>query len=145
MLEIIVFIAHACSTLMWFGIMWFVHLVHYPLFRLIGKRNFLSYEKEHYRRTMPLAVCLLAIELVTGILLFWIRPAEIPFTPVVLGAILLGVIWLFTWKQCVPLHKQLISGKAGAYKRLIRANLIRTVAWSLRAAVIIWMLVLMFH
>ena len=137
MLSNAIFFTHVISTFMWFGIIWFVQLIHYPLLYQLGHRA----ESEHYRRTMPLAVSLLSVELVTGTLLLWIRPATIPLTPVVIGLALLAAIWISTWSVCVPCHQKLHTRKnIHLYQRLMSANLFRAILWSLRVMIVIWML-----
>ncbi len=139
MLDQIIFLVHAVATFMWLGITWFVQLIYYPMLQRLGPR----FEQEHYNRTMPWAIFLLGIELVTGILLLWIRPMAIPLTLVIIGLVLLVLIWLSTWSVCVPCHQKLQTRKdVQVYQQLMRANLLRSLLWTLRAALVIWMLTL---
>lgn len=121
--------AHAGATLFMTGLIWFVQVVHYPLFGRLGAPETKAYAQEHARRTgwvvgpVMLAELGLALALAArGGLLAWTS----------LG--LLGVIWASTaWIQ-VPLHRRLSAAPNPAtIERLIRTNWIRTAAWTLRA------------
>ena len=41
---------HALATVMMAGLIWFVQLVHYPLFAFVGASDFVLYDREHTRR-----------------------------------------------------------------------------------------------
>ena len=41
---------HTLATIMLAGLIWFVQLVHYPLFSFVGAGDFVRYEREHTRR-----------------------------------------------------------------------------------------------
>ncbi|HSU72334.1 MAG TPA: hypothetical protein VLJ21_00615 [Candidatus Binatia bacterium] len=132
MLPEYVFLLHAITTFMWFGITWFVQFVHYPLLRLGN-----PFPLEHYRRIMPWAGFLLTLELVTGIALLFIRPARIPLAPIVVGLVLLAIIWMLTWGICVPCHLRLCKKRDDdAYNTLLRMHFLRSVLWSTRAIII---------
>jgi hypothetical protein len=58
------------------------------------------------------------------------------------GLALLAVVWLSTFLLQVPCHRRLERGfDAAAASRLVATNWIRTIAWSLRAAVAVALLV----
>lgn len=40
-------ITHAAATLWMTGLIWFVQVVHYPLFALVGSTGFAAYESAH--------------------------------------------------------------------------------------------------
>ena len=75
------------------------------------------------------------------VLLFW-RPAEIPLWTAIVGLALVIVIWIATMAFSVPMHERLGHGyTAWAHRRLVQTNWIRTVAWTARGALVLWMLV----
>ena len=43
----LLFLAHLGSSLYMVGLIWFVQVVHYPLFDSVGDREFPSYEQRH--------------------------------------------------------------------------------------------------
>ena len=82
-----------------------------------------------------------SIELVTALALVWLRPFGLPAWQVWTGLALVGVIWLSTALLQVPLHNTLAAGfDADVHRRLVATNWIRTVAWSLRSALVLAML-----
>ena len=125
-------LAHAAATLAMTGVIWFVQLVHYPLFGLAARQSFSTFAREHQRRTTWVVAPLMLAEVATALLLLVQRTGA--WT--VAGAALLGVIWLSTAFVQVPLHRRLARGLEPAIARaLVRTNWLRTVAWTGRAAV----------
>ena len=58
-----------------------------------------------------------------------------------LGAALVALIWGVTFLISVPCHAALSAGfDAAAHDRLVSTNWIRTIAWTARAALSVWML-----
>ena len=140
-----VIVAHALATLAMFGVIWIVQLVHYPLFAGVGADGFVDYEAEHQRRITLVVMPLMLIELATAVWLVFNRPAAWPVWTVWLGLALVGVIWLSTAALQVPMHTQLSGGfDAVAHARLVTTNWIRTLAWTLRAGLVGWLLYRMF-
>jgi hypothetical protein len=127
---------HTMSTLMMTGLIWFVQLVHYPLFSYAGKQAFVRFEKQHVRRTTWIVLPLMIAEAVTAlalVILAWNhRDVRLPL----LGLFLLVIIWASTLCVQVPCHKTLAGGfNAATADRLVRTNWIRTVAWTARGVV----------
>lgn len=135
------FTTHLTVTLLVAGMMWFVQVVHYPLMRHVGITSFVSYETAHTRRAIGLVVSAMALELVTGVLLLRFPPPGISLRQIWLGVGTLGVIWLATFVLQVPQHRILARGfDARAYRRLVTSNWIRTLAYSVRGGLVLWML-----
>ncbi|MEO0474224.1 MAG: hypothetical protein AAF206_31745 [Bacteroidota bacterium] len=132
-------ILHLLSTLMMTGVIWFVQIVHYPLFAEVGPDQFTQYEGLHVRWTGYIVGPLMLLELGSGLLLFlgmegsnrwWIGGAMVA----------LGLIWLSTFFLQVPLHGQISQGfDLAAIKRLVSTNWIRTILWSLRAGILLYL------
>jgi len=128
------------STLAMFGLIWFVQVVHYPLFLQVGAENFPAYETAHANRTTYVVAPLMLMELATAglLLLPGMRPSSIPMWQAWAGAGLGGVIWFSTAFLQVPLHNRLQVGySADVIGKLVATNWIRTVAWSLRAMLVL--------
>ena len=135
------FIIHAATTFMMTGIIWFVKVVHYPLFHKVGQDNFSEYETHHTRLTGWVVGPLMIAELLTAALLFFWGPPDVPFSLLLAGVVLLTVIWGSTALLQVPLHGKLILGfDVDVIQKLVNSNWIRTIAWSLRALLIIIMM-----
>ncbi len=128
------------STLAMFGLIWFVQLVHYPLFRRIPPDTFVAYETEHANRTGYLAFPLMFAELLSALALLVprLRPFTIPASQAIAGAALVGVLWASTVFLQIPLHNRLHRAyDPAAIQRLIAGNWLRTAAWTARAVLTI--------
>jgi hypothetical protein len=131
---------HAASTWAMFGLIWFVQIVHYPLF-VFARAHFTDFETQHRSLTGIVVAPLMLLELSTATLLLfpsfgvevWVRCAAFA---------LLGAVWVSTVLLQVPMHNLLNEGYyAAAHRRLVTTNWARTVAWSLRAvlaAIMLW-------
>lgn len=128
-------VAHALVTWSLCGLIWFVQLVHYPLFLHVPAAAAVAYEQEHCRRITPLVAPLMLLEVLLTAWLCWEPPAGVARSSALAGAGLLAVIWLSTLALQVPLHGRLGRGHdRDAVVRLVRTNWLRTAAWTLRGA-----------
>lgn len=129
---------HLAATLFMTGLIWFVQVVHYPLFEGVGRPGFAAYERRHTVRTTWVVGPPMLIEGGTAVLLVWLAPAAVAPWARWTGLVLLAVIWISTaWLQ-VPEHRRLSDGfDAGAVRRLVAGNWLRTVGWSLRALLVL--------
>ena len=129
------------STLAMTGIIWFVQVVHYPLFANVGADGFARYEALHATRTGWVVAPLMVVELATALALLvpsW-RPAGVSGVSAWVAAGLVGVIWLSTAFMQVPLHDRLAGCfDAAVVERLVATNWIRTIAWTLRSGIVLW-------
>jgi hypothetical protein len=135
-----VFLVHLGATLLMAGVIWTVQVVHYPLFAGVGADGWAAYEAAHQSRITLVVGPLMVAELVTAVWLVLDRPEALPAWAVVLGAALVGVIWVSTAFVQVPLHAALGGAfDADAHGRLVGTNWIRTVAWTVRGGLVLWM------
>jgi len=82
----------------------------------------------------------MVVESVTGVLLLHWRPEGVVAGQVWFGLVLLGIIWLSTMLLQVPQHRILASGfDEKAYRILVTSNWIRTVSYTLRVFLVLWM------
>jgi hypothetical protein len=131
---------HLAATLFMTGVIWFVQVVHYPLFSMMGRSEFSKYEERHAALTNWIVGPPMLVELATALLLFWIRPADVSTWNLSIGLALLIVIWLSTALVQVPCHNALKRGfDAAAHRRLVWTNWVRTAGWSLRGLLVCWM------
>ena len=129
------------STLGMFGVIWFVQVVHYPLFLQIGPADFPAYEVAHANRTTYVVAPLMLVELVTtGLMLLpRLRPGPVSAGGAWAGAGLVCALWLSNALLQVPLHNRLHDGySAEVIRQLVATNWIRTAAWSTRAALVLY-------
>lgn len=133
-------LVHLAATLVMVGIIWFVQVVHYPLFSCVGAAGFTSYSDAHSRLTTYVVGPPMLAEMATVLLLVLFRPASVPGYAIWLGIILLAIVWLSTALLQIPRHKSLGAGfDDGAWKALVVSNWVRTIAWSLRGLLALWM------
>jgi uncharacterized membrane protein len=136
-------LGHAASTLAMAGVIWFVQVVHYPLFAAVAPERFAEYEAGHRRLTTFVVAPLMLAEIATAVALV-LRPAAAAAQPrwaVWAGLALLAVIWASTFLVQVPLHERLAAGfDAAAHRRLVRSNWVRTAAWTARAGLALLLL-----
>ena len=132
---------NVASTLFMTGLIWFVQVVHYPLFNSVGLDGFARYEARHSDLTTLVVIVPMFVELITATLLVWQRPSPVNGWEAWLGLGLVGVIWLSTAFLQVPQHTLLAEGfSESAYAFLVGSNWLRTVAWTLRAGLALWWL-----
>lgn len=137
----VLLLTHAAATLIMFGVILIVQVVHYPLFSQVGAAHYTTYQAQHMTRITWIVFPAMVAELVTaGLLVGW-RPPAIPAWQAWVGLGLVGVIWASTAFVQVPIHSALTDGfDAEAHRRLVATNWIRTVAWGLRAGLVLYML-----
>ena len=128
---------HLLTTFAMVGLIWFVQIVHYPMMASFDRKNFAACEKEHCDRTGWGVVPLMLGEVFTFTLLLLEGVRSNAF---LVSGLLLCVIWASTFLLQVPLHRALLQGwNAGAHRRLVATNWIRTVAWTGRAGLLGWL------
>jgi hypothetical protein len=134
-------LTHAAATWILLGVILVVQIVHYPLFRWVGADTFAAYQAQHMTRITWIVLPAMSVELATAVGLVAWRPPLLPAWQVWTGLALVGVIWISTALLQVPFHRTLTDGfDAHAHRRLVQTNWIRTAAWTLRAALALWML-----
>ena len=137
---VLLVLVHLAATLLMVGIIWFVQVVHYPLFGAVGREGFVAYAADHVRRTGLVVAPLMLVEAATAVALLVTRPASIPARWVWLGFGLLALVWLSTNRLQVPRHRLLGRGFDGeAVRGLVLSNWLRTVAWSGRGVLVLAM------
>lgn len=133
-------LAHLASTVFMTGVIWFVQVVHYPLFARVGGSEFPAYELQHTDSTTWVVGPPMLVEGLTALLLFWFRPAGASTWLLSLGLALVVVIWISTAFLQVPCHELLSEHfDADVQQRLVATNWVRTVAWSLRSLMVLLM------
>lgn len=136
-----VFLLTTLTSALMTGLIWFVQIVHYPLFREVGESAFVRYENRHTIRTGWVVVPIMIPELVFT---FWLGvdpPAHInpAFVWVLIG--LTVIIWLSTGLIQVPLHTRLNrEWNPKHHRNLVNSNWIRTICWTLKTGICFWIL-----
>lgn len=129
--------AQLLSTWFMVGLIWFVQIVHYPLFAAVGKEQFQEFEQAHQRLTTWVVAPVMLLELATAVVLIALIPAEQQLLSWI-ALFLLAIIWVSTWLLQVPAHTALAAGfTLEAHRRLLNTNWIRTIAWTGRGLIIL--------
>lgn len=127
--------AHLLSTVAMLGLIWFVQVVHYPLFAAVGEDRFVAYELDHTRRTSWVVGPFMAVEGVTALALFAAPVGDTRLLAFV-GLVLLAVVHASTLLLQVPAHRRLsAAADPEVMSRLVATNWVRTIGWSARAVV----------
>lgn len=132
------FLAHLAATLFMTGLIWFVQVVHYPMFSTVGRRVFAEYAAEHQRRTGRVVVPPMIVEAMTGIATVMRPPGGAPRGALLAAFLMLALIWISTALLQMPRHRRLSAGwDEPAHRSLVSTNLIRTALWSARSILLL--------
>lgn len=133
---------HLAATSGMMGLIWFVQLVHYPLFAAVGDDQFVAYEAAHQRRTSWVVGPLMGAEGVSALAIAVVLRNEVGLALTLVGLALLAMIHASTVMLQVPAHRKLSTGRdIEVVRRLVRTNWVRTIGWSLRVVVAAAMIV----
>ena len=146
------------------GLIWFIQIVHYPIFKEVGKQNFHQFHIAHTTLTGKVVILPMLLELGLSFWLVWegtdvinyptdmnvdeivLRQDEYSWSSII--ALLLTIsLWILTAWIFVPLHGKLGDANKGynleIIKKLVFRNWFRTVLWSLRLVILSYMLIQM--
>jgi hypothetical protein len=137
----VLLLVHAAATLFMVGAIWFVQVVHYPLFARVGRPDYSAYSIRHTRLTGLVVGPPMLLEAGTAIALVVWTPPGISVSLVWTGLLLVAGIWLSTALLQAPRHTTLGRGfDPAAHRFLVTSNWLRTVLWSLRGLVVLCIL-----
>jgi hypothetical protein len=132
------FFVQLASTGFMTGLIWFVQIVHYPLFSRVPDEAFRSYEQAHTVLTGRVVAVPMLLEALSTVALFALAPTYPHSWVSGIGLGLLGLIWLSTAALQMPCHQGLSRGfMPHLHRRLVLSNWIRTLSWSLRALLLL--------
>ncbi|MEY4578355.1 MAG: hypothetical protein RL701_3058 [Pseudomonadota bacterium] len=122
------------------GVIWFVQIVAYPLFKHVGAAEFGAYHHNHARLITFVVAPLMLGELAGALASVLFPDPALPRTTAWLGASLAIAAWVVTLFAAVPLHNVLARGfDASAHARLLGANWLRTAIWTARGVLLLGM------
>ena len=140
--EILLHSVHLIATCAMIGLIWFVQIVHYPLFARVGERGFTEYERRHTVRTGWVVGPLMAAEACASVALAVTSQTLVAWV----GVGIVGAIWLMTALVQVPMHGRLAEvWDPQVHARLVQSNWGRTVLWTARGPLAIAMFVSTIH
>lgn len=138
----IVLIAQVIGSVGMFGVIWTIQLVHYPLMRAVPDDAFVAYERLHTRAISFVVGPLMAVEGVCVLAVFFARPEGVPLWATWAGGVAEALAIGTTAFVSAPTHGRLEHGPdPRLLDRLITTNWIRTAAWTARAGLAVFMLV----
>jgi len=139
----LVLVAQFAATWTMVGIIWFVQVVHYPLFSRVDGPGSGSYAVENQRRTSWVVGPPMAVEGVTALWLAVTPPDGVDRALPLVGMGLLALVLGSTVLLQVPAHARLVDGhEPSTVRRLVGGNWIRTFGWTARGALVAAMVVL---
>ncbi len=135
-----VLLVHLAATLVMVGVIWFVQVVHYPLFAKVSLEGLALYSKAHSRLTTYVVGPPMLLEVATAVVLVFYRPEGVPLVAVLAGLALVTLIWLSSALLQAPRHGALGRGfDEKTWTGLVLSNWIHTGAWSARDLLVLWM------
>jgi hypothetical protein len=138
-----ILIAHVASTLFMVGLIWTIHYVHYPLFAHVGESTYVAFQSEHVNRIGKLLLLPWLTEgltlLAILILAFFGQRRDLRL-PAFLNGVGMAIALIISGVWSAPAHGELADGfDAEVHNRLMNANLVRTLAWTLCGICAIWL------
>ncbi len=121
------------------GLIWIIQIVHYPFFKYTDPQRFEEAMTFHRKKISLIVVPIMLVELVSS---FWLSFfSKIYTTHHIAGFIIVLLIWGITFTIQVPLHGKLSNNRnQQIIHKLVQSNWTRTVLWSAKALLGIWIL-----
>ena len=125
-------VVHLAATGFMAGLIWTIHVVHYPLFALVGE-PYRPYQEAHMRRIVWLLVVPWGLEVLSAVALVVLADQMGMRVGAGLGLALLVAIVLVTGAGAAPMHGRLVERfDPDVLRRLHRVDSVRVALWSLR-------------
>ena len=126
---------HFLSTSLMVGIIWVIQLLHYPAFNFIKESDYVEFQHFHMQRISFIVVPVMILELFSAFMLVYYLRSNL----LILCLIILLFIWLITFVFFTKLHQSLLDGyDKKIIDKLVKINWSRTVLWSLRLIILIY-------
>jgi hypothetical protein len=135
------FLIHTGATLFLTGLIWTIQVVHYPLFANVGTDVYKNYQTRHMSRIAYIVAPVMFAELATAVYLALFSIAQINPNYFRFGLALVLLNWISTLFVQSPIHGKLAQDYDDALiKKLVTTNWLRTVFWTLRGGLILWII-----
>lgn len=140
---------HLIATWFMVGLIWTIHVVHYPLFADVGDATYVAFQAAHVDRIGRLLLVPWAVEGVTAAMILFVavttRDRRL-MPPAVIGALAMGVILAISGFWSAPAHGELADGfDPAVHDRLMKADLVRMLAWTVRGVTAAWITTLVWR
>ena len=137
----VIFLIHAGATLFLVGLIWTIQIVHYPLFAMVGADDYKAYQTSHMSRITYVVAPVMFAELGAAIYFSFANYEPINPNYFRFGFALVLIIWASTVFVQSPIHGKLASAfDADLVNKLLLTNWIRTISWTMRGALVLWMI-----
>ena len=128
-------ITHLAATWFMVGLIWTIHTVHYPLFAEVGADAYIGFQASHVERIGRLLLLPWLIEGVSAAALLLAADRGVRRSAFI-GAIAMAVVLVISGFWSAPAHAELADGfDPAVHSRLMAADLVRTIAWTIRGVV----------
>lgn len=125
---------HLLVTAALAGLIWTIQLVHYPLFNMVDRNQFVEFEAAHSSRISFIVGPLMGAELLCALAIAFTNPLDASPIVVWVSLGILVAVHATTVLCSVPAHTILGQGfDEAAHRRLVKTNWIRTFGWTIRA------------
>lgn len=140
-LAALVLAAQALASAAMCGVIWFVQVVHYPLFTGVDAARAADHAVENQRRTSRVVLPFMLVEAATALAIAVAPPPSVGREAAFAGLVLVLLLWASTLVVQVPLHARLARDghSPDVVSALVRTNWLRTVGWTARAILALWM------
>ena len=140
---------HLAATWFMVGLIWTIHFVHYPLFAEVGEATYVAYQAAHVDRIGKILLVPWAVEGIAAAAILFTALATRDrrvLPPAVIGAVAMGVVLLVSGFWSAPAHGELADGfDPEVHDRLMNADLVRTLAWTVRGFTAAWIAAVMWR
>lgn len=137
----LIFLIHTAATLFLVGLIWTIQIVHYPLFARVGAGGYAAYQTGHMSRITYVVAPVMLAELATAVYLAIFSGAGINPNYFRFGLALVLLNWISTLFVQSPIHGKLAQNyNDELIKKLVTTNWIRTIFWTLRGALVLWII-----
>ena len=129
----------SATTYSLLALIWVIQLVHYPSFAYVDRNKFEAFHAHHTLSISIVVMPLMLLELAAAAWLSWFQVGSEQLCQWFLLGLVLA-IWASTFFLQVPLHQKLSNGpNEKAIQRLVKSNWIRTVLWSFKAGLVVFL------
>ena len=124
------------------GLIWTIHTVHYPLFAHVGESTYAAFQSQHVDRIGKLLFLPWLTEGITLLavlaLAFFGNQRNLRL-PAFLNGVGMAIALIISGFWSAPAHGDLADGfNAAVHDRLMTANLVRSLGWTLCGVSAIW-------
>ncbi len=135
-------VLHLAATGFMVGLIWTIHVVHYPLFALVNE-PYRPFQEAHMARITALLVVPWGLEVVSAAALVLAAPPGSATVVAFAGVVLIALLVAITGLGAAPIHGRLVERfDDDLHRRLLRVDRVRALVWTTRLVPAIWLVVI---